>query len=215
MTPLLSVLAAFAVGAVIIAWAGENPLDIYRTVIDEALFQKSGWRDTLMRATPLVLIGVGLGLGFKANVWNIGAEGQMIVGGLCSIAVIGYVNDLPGAVLIPLGLILGAIGGGLWGALAGWVHVRYGVNIVIATLLLVFIAEPLATWAVRDPLKDPGDVPPAEPCRGQRSTAGVRVDRRAHRRGPGARRCSCGGLARVVHPARFPRSERTAATKRR
>ena len=155
VTPLVSVLAAFAVGAVIIAWAGENPVDIYRTMIDEALFQKSGWHDTLLRATPLVLIGVGLGLGFKANVWNIGAEGQMIVGGLCSIAVIGYVNDLPGAVVIPLGLILGALGGGMWGALAGWVHVRHGVNIVIATLLLVFIAEPLATWAVRDPLKDP------------------------------------------------------------
>jgi simple sugar transport system permease protein len=102
-----------------------------------------------------VLIGVGLGLGFRANVWNIGAEGQMIVGGLCAIAVIGYLNDLPGAVLIPLGLVLGAFGGGLWGAVAGWVHVHYGVNVVIATLLLVFIAEPLATWAVRDPLKDP------------------------------------------------------------
>jgi general nucleoside transport system permease protein len=155
LTPVLSVIAAFAVGAVIIAWAGENPLEIYRTVVDEALFERTGWRDTLIRATPLVLIGVGLGLGFKANVWNIGAEGQMIVGGLCAIAVIGYVNDLPGALLIPLGLVLGAFGGGLWGAVAGWVHVRYGVNVVIATLLLVFIAEPLATWAVRDPLKDP------------------------------------------------------------
>jgi general nucleoside transport system permease protein len=155
LTPVLSVIAALAVGAVIIAWAGENPLEIYRTVVDEALFERTGWRDTLIRATPLVLIGVGLGLGFKANVWNIGAEGQMIVGGLCAIAVIGYVNDLPGALLIPLGLVLGAFGGGLWGAVAGWVHVRYGVNVVIATLLLVFIAEPLATWAVRDPLKDP------------------------------------------------------------
>ena len=155
LTPVLSVVAAFAVGAVIIAWAGDNPLEIYRTVVVEALFERSGWRDTLIRATPLVLIGVGLGLGFKADVWNIGAEGQMIVGGLCAIAVIGYINDLPGAVLIPLGLLLGAVGGGLWGALAGWIHVRYGVNVVIATLLLVFIAEPLATWAVRDPLKDP------------------------------------------------------------
>jgi general nucleoside transport system permease protein len=155
LTPVLSVIAACAVGAVIIAWAGENPLEIYRTVVDEALFERTGWRDTLIRATPLVLIGVGLGLGFKANVWNIGAEGQMIVGGICAIAVIGYANDLPGALLIPLGLVLGAFGGGLWGAVAGWVHVRYGVNVVIATLLLVFIAEPLATWAVRDPLKDP------------------------------------------------------------
>jgi general nucleoside transport system permease protein len=155
LTPLLSVVAAFAVGAVIIAWAGDNPAEIYRTVVEQALFETSGWRETLIRTTPLVLIGVGLGMGFKADVWNIGAEGQMIVGAVCSIAVIGYVNDLPGAVLIPLGLMLGALGGGLWGALAGWLHVRYGVNIVIATLLLVFIAEPLATWAVRDPLKDP------------------------------------------------------------
>ena len=168
----------------IIAWAGENPLDIYRTVISEALFQRSGWRDTLIRATPLVLIGVGLGLGFKANVWNIGAEGQMIVGGLCSIAVIGYVNDLPGAVLIPLGLLLGALGGGLWGALAGWVHVRYGVNIVIATLLLVFIAEPLATWAVRDPLKDPETYLPQSRVVGNAALPRARVDRRPHRRAP-------------------------------
>ena len=155
VTPLLSVVAALAVGAVIIAWAGENPWTVYETVFTEALFSKAGWRDTLIRATPLVLIGVGLGLGFAADVWNIGAEGQMIVGALCSIAVIGYVNDLPGVVLIPLGLLLGAVGGGLWGALAGWLHVRRGVNVVIATLLLAFIAEPLVTWAVRDPLKDP------------------------------------------------------------
>ena len=155
ITPVLSVMAAFAVGAIIIAWAGENPLTIYRIVFSEALLQKAGWRDTLIRATPLVLIGVGLGLGFKADVWNIGAEGQMIVGALSSIAVIGYLNDLPGAVLVPLGLLLGALGGGLWGALAGWIHVRHGVNVVIATLLLVFIAEPIVTWAVRDPLQDP------------------------------------------------------------
>ena len=154
LTPVLSVLAAFAVGAVIIAWR-VTIRSYYRTVVNEALFERSGWRDTLIRATPLVLIGVGLGLWFKADVWNIGAEGQMIAGAVCSIAVIGYVSDLPGAVLIPLGLILGALGGGLWGALAGWIHVRFGVNVVIVTLLLVFIAEPLATWAVRDPLKAP------------------------------------------------------------
>ena len=154
VTPVLSVLAAFAAGAVIIAWAGENPLDIYRIVVDEALLSRTGWRDTLARATPLVLIGVGLGLGFAANVWNIGAEGQMIAGALAAMAVIGYLNDLPGVVLIPLGLVLGAAGGALWAALAGWFHVRRGVNLVIATLLLVFIAEPLSTWAVRSPLKD-------------------------------------------------------------
>ena len=155
LTPILSVVAALAVGAIIIAWAGDNPLEVYRIVFSEALFARTGWRDTLINATPLVLIGVGLAFAFRADVWNIGAEGQMMIGALCSIAVIGYVNELPGAVLIPLGLLLGAVGGGLWGALAGWIHVRFGVNVVIATLLLVFVAEPLLTWAVRDPLKDP------------------------------------------------------------
>ncbi len=155
LTPILSVVAALAVGAIIIAWAGDNPLEIYRIVFSEALLERTGWRDTLINATPLVLIGVGLAIAFRADVWNIGAEGQMMIGALCSIAVIGYVNGLPGAVLIPLGLLLGAVGGGLWGALAGWIHVRFGVNVVIATLLLVFVAEPLLTWAVRDPLKDP------------------------------------------------------------
>jgi general nucleoside transport system permease protein len=155
LTPILSVIAALAVGAIIIAWAGDSPLEIYRIVFSEALFARTGWRDTLINATPLVLIGVGLAIAFRADVWNIGAEGQMMIGALCSIAVIGYVNELPGAVLIPLGLVLGAVGGGLWGALAGWIHVRFGVNVVIATLLLVFVAEPLLTWAVRDPFKDP------------------------------------------------------------
>jgi ABC-type uncharacterized transport system permease subunit len=154
LTPILSVVAALAVGAIIIAWAGDNPLEIYRIVFSEALLERTGWRDTLINATPLVLIGVGLAIAFRADVWNIGAEGQMMMGALCSIAVIGYVSGLPGAVLIPLGLLLGAVGGGLWGALAGWIHVRFGVNVVIATLLLVFVAEPLLTWAVRDPLKD-------------------------------------------------------------
>ena len=80
LTRVLSVIAAFAVGAVIIAWAGENPLEIYRRC-RRGVVRADGLARHPARATPLVLIGVGLGLGFKANVWNIGAEGQMIVGG--------------------------------------------------------------------------------------------------------------------------------------
>ncbi len=155
LTPVASVMAALLVGAVLIAFAGENPVDIYRTMFSEALFTRSGWRETLLQATPLALIAVGLGLGFRAGVWNIGAEGQLIVGAVLSIAVIGSVNDAPGIVLIPLGLVLGAVGGALWASIAGYLAVRHGVNTVISTLLLVFIAEPLLNWAVRSPLKDP------------------------------------------------------------
>ena len=140
----------------------------------------------------------------------------MIVGALCSIAVIGYVNELPGAVLIPLGLLLGAVGGGLWGALAGWIHVRLGVNVVIATLLLVFIAEPLAHVGGARPAEGPRDVPAAEPGRRQRRAAAPRVDRRPHRRPPRARRRACGGLAvsstRLGYLVRAHGGNRTATT---
>ena len=160
VTPLLSVVAAFAVGAVIIAWAGENPLEIYRTVFNEALFERTG---LARHADPGDAAGADrrrLGLGFQANVWNIGAEGQMIVGGLCSIAVIGYVNDLPGAVLIPLGLLLGAVGGGLWGA-ARRLGPRRATASTSSSPRCCSCSSPSRwlTWAVRDPLKDPETLP--------------------------------------------------------
>ncbi len=156
---VLSILAALAIGGVLIAWAGENPISVYRTIITESLFKRTGWRDTLARATPLLLIGLGLAIGFRAGVWNIGAEGQLIAGAVTAIAVLGYV-DLPTPLAILVGILLGALGGTFWAALAGILHTRFGVNDVIATLLLVFTAEPLLNWVVRVPLKDPASVLP-------------------------------------------------------
>ena len=150
----LAILAALAIGAVLIAWSGENPLSVYRIIITESLFKRTGWRDTLARATPLLLIGIGLAIGFRAGVFNIGAEGQLIAGAVAAITVLGFV-DLPTPLAITLGLILGALGGMFWAGIAGILHTRFGVNDVIAPLLLVFAAEPLLNWAVRVPLKDP------------------------------------------------------------
>lgn len=151
---VIAVLVALVVGGVLIAWAGENPLTVYRLVVEESLFARSGWRDTLTRATPLILIGLGLAVGFKASIWNIGAEGQLVAGAVAAIAVLGVV-DLPSPIAIVVGVVLGAIGGILWAGLAGWLITRYGVNDVIATLLLAFTAVPLLNWVARDPLQDP------------------------------------------------------------
>jgi len=152
---IVSILAALLVGAVLIVWAGENPLNVYRVIIKESLFEATGWRDTLIQATPLGIIGLGLAFGFRAGVWNIGAEGQLVMGAVAAIAVIGPMGDLPGILLVPIGLIAAMIGGAVWGAISAWLHVKFAVNAVIATLLMVFIAEPLLNWAVRVPLKDP------------------------------------------------------------
>lgn len=160
ITVLGSVLMALLVGAILVAWAGHNPLNVYRIIINDSLFQATGWRDTLIQATPLAIIGIGLAYGFRAGVWNIGAEGQLIMGAIAAIAVVGPLRDLPGIILIPLGLLAGMIGGALWGAISAYLVVRFSMNVVIATLLMVFVAQPLLNWAVRVPLKDPASYLP-------------------------------------------------------
>ncbi len=146
---------ALLVGAILIAWAGQNPLEVYRIIVTESLFEATGWRDTLIQATPLGIIGIGLGYGFRAGVWNIGAEGQMIMGAVASIAIITYIGELPAGVVILAGILFGILGGAAWAAISAVLHVRFKVDAVIATLLMVFIAEPLLNYAVRQPLKDP------------------------------------------------------------
>ncbi|MFV2000589.1 MAG: ABC transporter permease [Acidimicrobiia bacterium] len=150
-----SVVAALLVGAILILWVGENPLYVYWIILTESLLEASGWRETLILATPLGIVGIGLAYAFRAGVWNIGAEGQLIMGAIAAIMVIGVMQDFPGIVIIVAGLLAGMAGGALWGAIAAFLHVRFSVNAVIATLLMVFIAEPLLNWAVRVPLKDP------------------------------------------------------------
>ena len=150
----VAVLVALAIGGILIAWAGESPLRVYGLVFSESLLARTGWRDTLTQATPLILIGLGLAMGFRAAVWNIGAEGQFVAGATAAIAVLGFVQP-PAAVAIVLGVVLGAVGGALWASLAAVLITRFNVNDVIATLLLAFTAVPLLNWVARDPLKDP------------------------------------------------------------
>lgn len=150
----LAVLVALVLGGLLIWWAGENPVSVYRLVLTESVFETSGWRDTFSRSAPLILIGLGLGVGFRASIWNIGAEGQFVAGAVAAIAVLGFV-DLPVPLAIAAGLVLGAVGGALWAAIAAVLITRYEVNDVIATLLLAFTAVPLLNWVAREPLKDP------------------------------------------------------------
>ena len=154
LTTAGAILVALVIGGLLILWSGGNPIEVYRLTITESLFARTGWRDTLTQATPLILIGLGLAIGFRAGVWNIGAEGQMVLGALASIAVLGG-TSMPTIVAVPLGLVLGAMGGMAWAAIAGILHTRFGVNTVIATLLLVFVATSLLVWATRTVLKDP------------------------------------------------------------
>lgn len=110
---------------------------------------------TLVRATPLLFVGLAVGLAFRAGVLNIGAEGQLLAGAATAVAVGLAVGSLPQIVALPLALAAGALAGAAWAGIAGWLKLRFGVLEVISTLMLNFVATYVVSWLVRGPLQEP------------------------------------------------------------
>ncbi|MEK7239224.1 MAG: ABC transporter permease [Gemmatimonadota bacterium] len=115
---------------------------------------------TLVRATPLLFVGLAVGLAFRAGVLNIGAEGQLLVGATSAVAVGLLLGGLPRPLALPVVLIAGAAAGSAWAGVAAWLRQRFGVLEVISTLMLNFVASYLVSWAVRGPLQEPTHVYP-------------------------------------------------------
>jgi simple sugar transport system permease protein len=157
LVPILSVIAALIVGAALIAFDGSNPLEVYHAILRGVFTKNRGFSDTATAATPLILIGIGYAIAYRARVFTIGGEGQYLVGAVAGTALVtaGGVRDLPGPVLIVLGLLAAVVAGALWSGLAGWLGVRFGASIVISTLMLGFVGDSILQWAVRDGIRDP------------------------------------------------------------
>ncbi|MBK8932036.1 MAG: ABC transporter permease [Chloroflexi bacterium] len=114
LMPVFAVLAAFAVGAVILLLQGVNPLEAYQSMIIGAFGSKNGLSDTLVKATPLLLVGLGIAIAFRGGVINIGAEGQIIMGSLFTTWVgLQLGNQVSGVIVIIIGLLAGAFMGGI------------------------------------------------------------------------------------------------------
>jgi len=159
--PSASVLVALLVGAVVIAVEGHSPLEVYGSMVEGVTGTRFGWRDTLTRACPVVLIAVGLSFAYRARVYNIGPEGQLLVGAVAATAwATGPASGLPGPVLVLSCVAVGAAAGAAWAGLAAWFGNRFGASVVISSLLLVYVAEALLAYAVRVPLKDPAGILP-------------------------------------------------------
>ena len=109
-----------------------------------------------MRAAVLCLIALGLSIGFKANIWNIGAEGQYTIGAITGSCVALYFYEVDAWYVIPLMIIFGAFGGMLWGAIPAWLKTRYQTNEILTSLMLVYVAGFFLNYLVHGPLKDPG-----------------------------------------------------------
>jgi simple sugar transport system permease protein len=145
-------LLAIGIGAVVLAATGRDPLDVYRLMIEEAFGGERRIAATLTAATPLLLTGLSAAVAFRAGIFNVGAEGCLYLGGLVA-AVLGYsLTQWPPVLLITLALGAAAAVGGLWLIGPALARARLGVDEVVTTLMLNFIAIDLTSWLVNGPL---------------------------------------------------------------
>jgi simple sugar transport system permease protein len=126
----------------------------YGGLLDGAFFKGYAFANTLVAATPLIFTGLALALGFRSGVFNIGAAGQFLIGATCGVLV-GYALPLPPMIHPLAALLAGAIGGGFWGAIPGFLKARFGSHEVINTIMFNYLAFFLQDWLVKNPMKDP------------------------------------------------------------
>jgi simple sugar transport system permease protein len=152
---VLAVLLALMVGAVVLRIAGASPIAAYRAMVRGAFGSEFAVSQLLVRLVPLLIIGLGLAIAFRGRVWNIGAEGQFYVGALAGGALaIAFPVDLPVVVVLVV-LLAGSLAGAAWGWIVGILRGRWGVNEVITSLLLNYVAIFWYGYFIRKPLRDP------------------------------------------------------------
>jgi ABC-type uncharacterized transport system permease subunit len=152
---LIALVVVFGVGSAAMLIAHASPIAGFGALLDGALGNASEFAETLLQTTALLFPALGIALAFRAGLFNIGAEGQIVLGGMTA-GILGVALPLPGLVLIPLVLAGAACAGGLWGGLAGFLKARFGANEVISTLMLNTVALLLATYLIGGPFKQPG-----------------------------------------------------------
>ena len=155
--PLVAVLAAFAVGGLVVLAVGDNPLSTYTLLIGSALTWPDGIGYTLFYATPLIFTGLAVAVAFRCGLLNIGAEGQLYIAAFAT-AWVGIVGAaLPAVLLVPLCCLTAILTGAFWGAVPGVLKARFGAHEVITTIMMNFIAVALASYFTQYHYKPQGD----------------------------------------------------------
>lgn len=158
--PVGAIILALLVGAIFILVIGKNPIEAYAALLQGAFGDVFSIGETLENTTPLILTGLAVAFAFRAKLFNIGAEGQFLMGALAATWV-GTSLAMPSIIHLPLTLLAGIIVGGLWGGLAGLLKATRGVHEVISTIMLNFIAIFFISYMVTGPMKEPSalDIP--------------------------------------------------------
>ena len=154
--PVMGVVIGLLIGALLIYIAGADPIESYITMLKGAFGGKRQLTETILKATPIMIIGLGMTVAFRARVWNIGGEGQYYMGALFGGLVALFAPQMPRVLLLTSMLLAGVMGGALWGLVSAFFKIKFNMNVIISTLMLNYIAILFMKYLVRGPLQEPG-----------------------------------------------------------
>lgn len=155
LLPVFATIAALAVGAVMLLLLKVNPIEAYGALWEGAFGSTNAVAETLVKATPLLLVGLGICISFRGDVINIGGEGQMVIGAILATLLGLTFTEWSGWVVIPLSLLAGFLGGAIWGGIPGFLKARFNVNEILSTVMMNAIAVQLMNFLLRGPMIDP------------------------------------------------------------
>ncbi len=153
--PLVALTATLIISSILLIILDYQPLTTFYAFFIEPLTSLYSFVEIIMKATILIIIALGLTIGFRANVWNIGAEGQFIFGAISGSLVALYFYEKDGFYIIPLMIFAGIIGGMFWAIIPALLKNRFNTNEILSSLMLVYVAQLFLSYLVHGPLKDP------------------------------------------------------------
>jgi simple sugar transport system permease protein len=154
-SPLLAIVLMLIGGLLLFTFLGKDPIEGFTIFFINPVSDIYGVSELFLKATPLMLVAIGLAIGFRANVWNIGAEGQYIMGGAAASAVALYFYESESAFVLVAMVIAGGIGGMLWASVPAFLKTRFNTNEILVSLMLVYVAQLMVSWLVHGPMMDP------------------------------------------------------------
>ena len=155
LSPLIALALMLVAGAIMFAILGKNPATGLYVYFIEPLSDPWSREQILVKATPLTLIAIGLAVCFRSGNWNIGAEGQYLIGGMLGAMVPVLFHEWDSPLLLPIMLLMGMLGGALYAFIPAMLKARFGTNEILTSLMLVYVAQQFVDWMVRGPWRDP------------------------------------------------------------
>lgn len=154
-SPVIALALTAAIGLIILTAIGRDPLAVLYTFTISPIRDLYGVGELLLRSAPLILIALGLAVGFRANIWNIGAEGQLTIGALVSGGLALHFADSNSILLLPAMVIVAGLGGMAWAAIPAFLRIRFNANEILVSLMLTYVAQLWLSYLIYGPWRDP------------------------------------------------------------